>query len=85
MIRPLILVLAAGLVAAPACAETIRIPIAGKSAEQVQAEVTRAAQRIYDTTTEGATFRRREHDACVAQTLANVVVRRVAPTQFAKR
>ena len=56
---------AALLLAAPARAESIRIPTAGKSVEQVKLEVKKAAQYLCAHETRGALFFMGEYKACV--------------------
>ncbi|HVI33318.1 hypothetical protein [Phenylobacterium sp.] len=70
MIRTLTLAAAALLVAAaPAAAKTVRISTAGKTAEQVQAEVTKAARSLCLRETFGASFPVDIHRACVRNTV----------------
>jgi len=68
--RTLTLAAAALLVAAaPAAAKTVRISTAGKTADQVQAEVTKAARSLCLRETFGASFPVDIHRACVRNTV----------------
>ena len=71
MIRIVTLAAAAvTFVAAPAsAADSIRIPTAGKTAEQLRAEVLTAARKLCAREIEGSTFPTYEMDACVRLTL----------------
>lgn len=68
MTRIVILAAAAALLALPASAESIRIATAGKSADQLRAEVFKAAQRLCALETFGASYPIDEMRACVAAT-----------------
>lgn len=80
MIRILTLAVTAGLIAAPACAQTVRIPTAGKSAEQLHAEIAKAARRLCGQAVIGASFPRDELANCMKVTVANAVARSGSPT-----
>jgi hypothetical protein len=89
MIRPLTLATAAALVlAAPASAKSIRVATAGKSAEQVQADVTRAARSLCVRETIGASFPHDLQRACVKHTVSRTLEQMAAKpssTQLATR
>jgi hypothetical protein len=57
--------LAAFAIAAPASASEIRIPIAGKTAMQLDAEIQTAAQTVCKADTAG----RREYEGCLQESL----------------
>ncbi|HEY8614631.1 hypothetical protein [Phenylobacterium sp.] len=74
MIRILTLAAAAALsIAAPASAKSIRISTVGKSAEQVQAEVTKAARSLCVRETIGASFPVDLQRACVKSTVSKTM------------
>jgi hypothetical protein len=68
MTRIVILAAAAALIALPASAESIRIPTAGKSPEQIRTEVFKAATKLCWQEVVGATFVLDEMRACVDST-----------------
>jgi hypothetical protein len=80
----LILAAAAAAIALPASAQSIRISTAGKTPEQVRAEVVKAATKICEVATYGVSFPLDEMRACVDQTtrasLAQTADRSGAPT-----
>ena len=53
MLRLIALAATAALLAAPASAESIRIPVAGKTAAQLKVEVTKAAEHLCANETAG--------------------------------
>ena len=69
MIRLITLAAAAALIALPASAQSIRISTAGKSVEQVRAEVFTAAKKLCANETIGATFPAEEMRACMKNTM----------------
>jgi hypothetical protein len=73
MIRILTAAAVAALIAAPASAESIRITTAGKSAEQVHAEIAKAAKKVCLHATISATFPHEELAACMKATVADAV------------
>ena len=76
----------AALVALPASAQSIHISTAGKSAEQVRAEVFKAANKLCAQETVGATFRVEEMRACVSQTARATFAQTNDPSlKFAQR
>ena len=71
MIRILTLAaVATALIAAPASAKSIHISTAGKSAQQLHADITKAAFAVCRQATEGSTFPHEEMRRCVKQTVA---------------
>ncbi|MCR5880900.1 hypothetical protein [Phenylobacterium sp. J367] len=64
---------AAFAVAAPAAAKSIRVATAGKSTEQVQAEVSRAARVLCARESIGASFPYEHQRACVKLTVAKTM------------
>lgn len=88
MIRTLTLAaLAAAVLAAPASAQSIRISTVGKSPEQVQAEVQKAARALCARASWNATFPAEETAACIKATVRNTYAQagKAAPTQVATR
>ncbi|WP_374468782.1 hypothetical protein [Phenylobacterium sp.] len=89
MIRILTLAAAATLaIAAPASAKSIRISTSGKSVEQVQAEVTKAARSLCLRETIGASFPADAHRTCVKHTVSSTLSQmaaKPAATQLATR
>jgi len=79
MNRILILAAAAALVAAPAFAQSIHISTAGKSAEQVKAEVFKAANTLCAHAVVGATFPAEEMRVCVADTVRTTLAQSSDP------
>lgn len=71
MIRIVTLAATAALLAAPAGAQTIRVSTDGKSAEQLHAEVVKAARKVCARATQNATFPREEKEACMKASLAH--------------
>lgn len=61
--------IAAAVVAGPAAAQSVRVQIAGKSPEQVSADVVKAARSVCHRATTGATFPHEMFDACLKATL----------------
>jgi hypothetical protein len=68
MTRILILAAAAALVGLPASAQSIHIPTAGKTPDQVRSEVFKAANRLCAVETYGASFPIDEMSRCVDYT-----------------
>lgn len=64
---------AAFAVAAPASAKSVRIAVAGKSTEQVQAEVSKAARALCARETIGASFPYEQQRACVKLTVSKTM------------
>ena len=64
MIRILTVAAVAALIAAPASAQTARISLAGKSNEQVQVEITKAAKKVCSQAIIGASFPREMYASC---------------------
>lgn len=69
MTRIAILAASAALIALPASAQSIRIPTAGKSAEQIRDEVYKAASKVCSREIFGASFPLDEMRACVDHTV----------------
>ena len=71
---------AAALVAGPAfAADSIHIPTAGKSPEQLQADITKAAKSLCSFAVMGATFPREEMIACMKGTVADALAQAKDP------
>jgi hypothetical protein len=64
---------AAALVAGPAAAQSVRIPTAGKSTAQVQAEVVRAAKNLCSVEAIGSSFPLNFYKNCVKVTVAQAL------------
>lgn len=62
---------AAALVAGPAAAQSVKVAVAGRSADQVSADVTTAARKVCRAAIVGATFPHEMYDACIKATLKN--------------
>jgi hypothetical protein len=75
MLRIATLAALAALVAIPANAETIRVSTAGKSIEQVHAEVVKAAHKLCARAVVYATFPIYERQACVKSTVQTAITR----------
>lgn len=88
MIRTLTLAaLAAAALAVPASAQSIRVSTVGKSSEQVQAEVEKAARELCAKATVNSTFPAEEMRACLKFTVRTTYAQagKVVPTQIATR
>jgi hypothetical protein len=70
---------AVALVAGPAAAQSVRVQITGKSAEQVQADVIVAAHKVCRAATTGATFQHEMFDACLKATLKDATAQLANP------
>ena len=73
MIRLLTLAAIACVVAAPAAAQSMSVSTAGKSAEQLHADITKAAKRVCNRAVVGASFPREMFNSCYKATVANAV------------
>lgn len=75
MIRTLTLAaLAAALLASPAAAQSVRISTAGKTPEQLHADITAAARKVcLHQVSMGVTFPQEEMARCVKSTVASTV------------
>lgn len=73
MIRILTVAAAAAFIAAPAMAgaQTVKISLAGKDQAQVQAEVQKAAKKVCNAATVGASFPREMYSACFKAAVAD--------------
>ncbi len=82
---------AAMVAAAPASAQTIRVSTVGKTAEQVHADVTKAARSVCEGATVGTTFRREIMQTCMKVTISRALAQaqdpalHAAPTRVASR
>jgi hypothetical protein len=90
MIRLITLAAAAALIALPASAQSaaksIRISTAGKSTEQVRAEVFKAARTLCAQETVGASFPIEEMRACMKNTMRTTLAQSSDPAlQLASR
>jgi hypothetical protein len=73
MIRLLTIAAAVAFIAAPASAQTMRIAVAGKSVEQLQADIAQAAKRVCSRATIGASFPREMYASCYKHAIADAV------------
>ena len=67
------------LVALPASAQSIRVATAGKSADQVKMEVTKAARALCMTETQGSSFPVDEMRSCVRNTVVKTLAQSSDP------
>ncbi|HET6969657.1 MAG TPA: hypothetical protein VFH92_00915 [Phenylobacterium sp.] len=80
MIRILTLAaVAAALVAGPASAQSVRIQVTGKSAEQLKVDVAKAARSVCHRATTGATFPHEMFDACYKATMKDALAQLANP------
>jgi hypothetical protein len=79
MKRIVILAAAAALIAVPAWAQSIRISTAGKTPEQVRAEVHKAATQLCSLQVIGSSFPIDELRACVAGTVRTTLAQSSDP------
>lgn len=73
MIRIITVAAAAALIAAPASAQSLRVPTTGKSAEQLHAEIVKAAKAVCARATMGASFPREMKASCIKASVAHAV------------
>ncbi|RAK58397.1 hypothetical protein DJ021_00520 [Phenylobacterium hankyongense] len=77
--------MAAALIAAPASAESIRIPLAGKTPHQVNVEVYKAANKLCREMNAGASFPIDAQHVCVMNTVHATMAQLKAPMKVAER
>jgi hypothetical protein len=76
MIRILTVAVAATmLVAAPAAAQSTKVAVTGKSAEQLHADIGKAAKKVCNLAVVGASFPREMFAACYKASVADAVTR----------
>jgi len=91
MIRIVTVAAVAALVAAPANAQTLRVATTGKSAQQLQTEIVKAAKSVCARASMGASFPREMMAACMKASIAHAVAQSgdpalaALPAQFAGR
>lgn len=92
MIRILTVAAVAALIAAPASAQSARVSTANKSAEQLHADITKAAKKVCNLAVVGASFPREMYASCFKHAVADAVSRTgdpalatVANTKLASR
>jgi hypothetical protein len=73
----------AALIASPAAAKSIHVPVAGKSVEQVRADVAKAAKTVCFHATANATFPQQEMAACMKATVASAMAQLDKSAQLA--
>jgi predicted transglutaminase-like cysteine proteinase len=73
MIRLLTVAAAAALIAAPAAAQSVKISTAGKSPEQLHADIAKAAKKVCNAASVGASFPRAMYDSCYKHAMKNAV------------
>ena len=76
MIRILTIAAAAAmLVAAPASAQSVRVSVAGKSTEQLHADIAKAAKKVCSLATVGASFPREMYASCFKHAVEDAVTK----------
>lgn len=76
MIRILTLAAAAAmLVAAPASAQSMKVAVAGKSAQQLHVDITAAAKKVCNQAVVGASFPREMFASCYKHAVADAVAK----------
>jgi len=91
MIRILTVAAVAALIAAPASAQSMRVAVAGKSSEQVQKDIVKAAKTVCARATVGASFPREMMASCMKATVEHAVAQSgdpalaALPTRLAAR
>lgn len=63
------------LIAAPASAQSVKVAVAGKSAEQLHADIAKAAKKVCMQATVGASFPREMYDSCFKHAVADAVAK----------
>jgi gas vesicle protein len=75
MIRILTVAAVAALIAAPASAQSVRVPVAGKTTEQLHADITKAAKKVCSMAVVGASFPREMYASCFKHAVADAVAK----------
>jgi len=76
MIRTLTIAAAAAmLVAAPASAQSMKVAVAGKTTEQLHADIAKAAKKVCSQAVVGASFPREMYASCFKHAVADAVSR----------
>jgi len=75
MIRILTVAAVAALIAAPASAQSVRVPVAGKTTEQLHADITKAAKKVCSQAVVGASFPREMYASCFKHAVADAVAK----------
>jgi hypothetical protein len=76
MIRTLTIAAAAAmLVAAPASAQSMKVAVAGKTTEQLHADIAKAAKKVCQQAVVGASFPREMYASCFKHAVADAVTR----------
>lgn len=83
MIRILTVAAVAALIAAPASAQTARVSLAGKSNDQVQADIAKAAKKVCTQAIVGASFPREMYASCFKHAVADAAAKLGAQSQMA--
>jgi hypothetical protein len=83
MIRILTVAAVAALIAAPASAQTARVSLVGKSNEQVQVEITKAAKKVCTQAIVGASFPREMYASCFKHAVADANAKLGSQSQMA--
>jgi hypothetical protein len=83
MIRILTVAAIAALVAAPASAQSIRIPLVGKTSDQLQADIAKAAKRVCTQAIVGASFPREMYASCFKHAVADATAKLGQPQMAA--
>ncbi|WP_293365155.1 hypothetical protein [Phenylobacterium sp.] len=83
MIRILTVAAVAAMIAAPASAQTARINLSGKTSDQIQADIAKAAKKVCTKAVVGATFPREMYASCFKFAVNDAKARLGAQTQMA--
>ena len=84
MIRILTVAAVAALIAAPASAQSTRVVTTGKSAEQLQADIVKAAKSVCARASMGASFPREMQAACLKASIDHAVAQSRNPALAAR-
>jgi gas vesicle protein len=82
MIRILTVAAAAALIAAPAAAQSVRVATAGKSTEQLNADIAKAAKKVCNRAIVGSSFPQQMYASCYKHAVIEASAK-VAGGQFA--
>ena len=83
MIRILTIAAAAAFIAAPATAQTVKISLTGQNQDQVQADFAKAAKKVCNAATVGASFPREMYASCFKHAVADANAKLTGQSQYA--
>lgn len=83
MIRILTVAAVAALIASPASAQSARVALEGKSSDQVQADIAKAAKKVCTQAVVGASFPREMYASCFKYAVKTANAQLAAPSQMA--